>query len=200
MKIINLNFKNAKIIIPDIFEDDRGFFMESFSSKKFREFAEIEADLVQDNHCMSKSKNTLRGLHFQLNPKAQSKLVRCSRGAILDVIVDLKKDSSLEEQNNENTIISSGANGVHGIVQLNSQGEPLPLSSSISSGKDKYEDNVQHPKTQLLLIDGRISPALAPEMLLPLWEKRLIWHSLLRPFFCLLLKFLLGIMDVRRKI
>ena len=98
MKITNLNFKNAKIIIPDIFEDDRGFFMESFSSKKFREFAEIEADLVQDNHCMSKSKNTLRGLHFQLNPKAQSKLVRCSRGAILDVIVDLKKDSPTYKQ------------------------------------------------------------------------------------------------------
>jgi len=112
-------------------------------------------------------------------------------------VVDLKKDSSLEEQNNENTIISSGANGVHGIVQLNSQGEPLPLSSSISSGKDKYEDNVQHPKTQLLLIDGRISPALAPEMLLPLWEKRLIWHSLLRPFFCLLLKFLFGLPPVK---
>ena len=66
--------------------------MESYSQAKFAELG-LECNFVQDNHSFSAEKGTLRGLHFQLNPKCQAKLVRCTKGAILDVAVDLRKNS-----------------------------------------------------------------------------------------------------------
>ena len=92
MEILETTLKDAYLIKPQVFQDERGFFMETYSEQKFRE-AGIEADFVQDNHSMSVTKGVLRGLHFQLGEAVQAKLVRVTRGAAYDVIVDLRKDS-----------------------------------------------------------------------------------------------------------
>lgn len=79
------------VVKPQVFGDDRGFFMETYKVSEFKKNG-VDIDFVQDNHSKS-SKNTLRGLHYQLNPKAQGKLVRCIKGSILDVAVDIRKNS-----------------------------------------------------------------------------------------------------------
>ena len=79
------------ILSPAVFEDERGYFFESYSKSKMRDLG-IQIDFVQDNQSFSK-KGTLRGLHYQNPPFAQTKLVRVLQGAIMDVAVDLRKDS-----------------------------------------------------------------------------------------------------------
>lgn len=92
MEIIKTTLKDALLIKPQVFKDERGFFLESYSKKKFSEQG-IDIDFVQDNHALSVSKGVLRGLHFQNPPHAQTKLVRVTRGRVYDVIVDLRKNS-----------------------------------------------------------------------------------------------------------
>jgi dTDP-4-dehydrorhamnose 3,5-epimerase len=92
MKVIETYLEGVLVIEPKVFGDHRGWFMETYSDVKFSE-AEIELNFVQDNHSFSAVKGTLRGLHYQLNPKAQSKLVRCTQGSIFDVAVDIRKNS-----------------------------------------------------------------------------------------------------------
>jgi len=85
-------FADACILIPKVFSDQRGFFMESFSQKKLQQAA-ITTEWVQDNHSLSRQAGVLRGLHFQLPPYTQAKLIRVIRGKIYDVIVDLRANS-----------------------------------------------------------------------------------------------------------
>ncbi|MFA6520725.1 MAG: dTDP-4-dehydrorhamnose 3,5-epimerase [Candidatus Paceibacterota bacterium] len=92
MKITPTKIKDVLVIEPDIFEDSRGWFFESYNQKKLKE-AGINADFIQDNHSFSKMKGTLRGLHFQNAPFSQAKLVSCTSGAVLDVAVDVRKNS-----------------------------------------------------------------------------------------------------------
>lgn len=92
MEFIPTKFKDAWLIKPKVFQDNRGFFLESYSKKVFSEHG-ISADFLQDNHSMSVAKGVLRGIHFQKPPHAQTKLVRVVRGSVYDVIVDLRKDS-----------------------------------------------------------------------------------------------------------
>jgi dTDP-4-dehydrorhamnose 3,5-epimerase len=92
MKITPTTIEGVLIIEPDVFGDSRGWFFESYSKQKLKD-AGIDIDFVQDNHSFSAIKGTLRGLHFQNAPHAQSKLIRCTRGVVLDVAVDLRKDS-----------------------------------------------------------------------------------------------------------
>ena len=80
------------IVEPKVFGDHRGFFMESWSKRAFEETG-LHYDFVQDNHSSSTVKGTLRGIHFQRGDKAQAKLVRCVKGAVLDVAVDLRPSS-----------------------------------------------------------------------------------------------------------
>ena len=80
------------LIEPKVFGDERGFFFESFNQKVFQEAAALEPAFVQDNHSRS-VKNVLRGLHYQLPPKAQGKLVRVVEGEVFDVAVDIRKSS-----------------------------------------------------------------------------------------------------------
>lgn len=80
------------VIEPEVFEDQRGWFMETYSFAKMKEVGICDI-FVQDSHSCSEMKGTLRGLHFQNEPMAQVKLVRCSNGAILDIAVDLRRDS-----------------------------------------------------------------------------------------------------------
>ena len=93
MEFIKTSLQGAYLIKPKIFRDERGFFLESWNKKVFAENG-IEADFVQDNHSLSLKKGILRGLHFQLPPYAQAKLVRVTRGKVYDVIVDLRRQSS----------------------------------------------------------------------------------------------------------
>ena len=92
MEFQKTTLKDAYLINPKVFQDERGFFLESYSKKEFEQ-AGIMANFVQDNHSMSVSKGVLRGLHFQLPPHTQAKFVRVVKGSVYDVIVDLRKDS-----------------------------------------------------------------------------------------------------------
>lgn len=93
MKISETGLAGVYLMEPAVFEDERGWFMESFSLRELQK-AGICDEFVQDNHSFSAKKGTLRGLHFQNPPMAQAKLVRCTRGAVWDVAVDLRKGSA----------------------------------------------------------------------------------------------------------
>ncbi|MEV5029141.1 dTDP-4-dehydrorhamnose 3,5-epimerase [Paenibacillus sp. LPE1-1-1.1] len=92
MNMISTKLDGVFIIEPTVFGDHRGWFMETFSNENLKSSG-FNLDFVQDNHSFSATKGTLRGLHYQLNPKAQSKLVRCTRGSIFDVAVDIRQGS-----------------------------------------------------------------------------------------------------------
>ncbi|MEY2194022.1 dTDP-4-dehydrorhamnose 3,5-epimerase [Neobacillus sp. BF23-41] len=92
MNVIETSLPGVKVIEPKVFGDHRGWFMETYSESMFKE-AGINIKFVQDNQSFSAAKGTLRGLHYQLDPKAQTKLVRCTKGAIFDVAVDIRKGS-----------------------------------------------------------------------------------------------------------
>lgn len=123
MKITNTIFEDAFIIEPTVFGDHRGWFMETYSMKKIEEATKTE--FIQDNHSYSAKKGVIRGLHFQNNPMAQTKLIRCTRGKIYDVIVDLRRESKtylkwikveLSEENKKQLLIPKGF--AHGFVTL----------------------------------------------------------------------------------
>jgi dTDP-4-dehydrorhamnose 3,5-epimerase len=92
MKLIETKIKDLYILEPRVFGDDRGYFFESFNSQTFQELIGEDVEFVQDNQSMS-GKNIVRGLHFQNPPFAQGKLVRVIKGEVIDVAVDIRKDS-----------------------------------------------------------------------------------------------------------
>lgn len=124
MDLLKTKLEGVYILIPKVFGDHRGFFMESWSRRTMEE-AGLFYDFVQDNHSLSTVKGTLRGIHFQKGDKAQAKLVRCVRGAVLDVAVDLRHDSptykqwvgvELSGENKKQLLIPRGFG--HGFVTL----------------------------------------------------------------------------------
>lgn len=92
MNVIKTEISDVLIFEPRVFGDDRGFFFESFNQKVFEDAVGYEVDFIQDNHSKS-SKGVLRGLHYQLPPFAQAKLVRCIVGEVFDIVVDIRKSS-----------------------------------------------------------------------------------------------------------
>lgn len=129
MKITKTSLEDVFVIEPTVFGDHRGWFMETYSESKFQE-AGIDLNFVQDNQSFSKTRGTLRGLHYQLNPKAQTKLVRCTKGAIFDVAVDIRKGSpsfgkwfgiELTAENKKQLLIPKGF--AHGFMTLTSDVE-----------------------------------------------------------------------------
>lgn len=129
MNAINTDIEGLLIIEPKVFVDHRGWFTETYSKEKFNEIG-IKADFLQDNHSFSSQKGTLRGLHFQINPKSQAKLIRCTKGKILDVAVDLRKGSTtykkwvaveLSEENKKQLFIPKGF--AHGFLTLTDNAE-----------------------------------------------------------------------------
>ncbi|WP_227938660.1 dTDP-4-dehydrorhamnose 3,5-epimerase [Alkalihalobacillus deserti] len=116
MKFTETNLNGVFIVEPTVYGDHRGWFMETFSQSNYKEVG-INLNFVQDNHSFSAVKGTLRGLHYQLNPKAQTKLVRCTKGAIYDVAVDIRKGSptygqwigtKLSEENKKQLLVPKG--------------------------------------------------------------------------------------------
>ena len=91
MRIEKTELQDVYTIIPDVFGDSRGWFMETYSREKMKEVTGCE--FIQDNQSFSSQKGIIRGLHCQINPHSQAKLVRCTRGEIYDVIVDIRKGS-----------------------------------------------------------------------------------------------------------
>lgn len=130
----NKFFDDAFIIEPKIYSDERGYFFESWNQNEFSKYVDTDLNpkfFVQDNHSFSK-KGVLRGLHFQLKPKEQGKLVRCISGLIMDVIVDIRPNSStfsqwakiqLSCQNKLQVWIPPGF--AHGFLTLSNQAEVL---------------------------------------------------------------------------
>ena len=124
MDIIKTKLEGCYIIEPKVWNDARGWFYESYSERELKK-AGINIAFVQDNHSMSDKKGILRGLHLQNSPHAQAKLVRCTRGAILDVAVDLRADSAtykrwvsvmLSAENKKQLLIPHGF--AHGFLTL----------------------------------------------------------------------------------
>lgn len=116
-------------INPQRHGDHRGFFAETYSRRKYSELG-IDVEFVQDNHSLSREVGTLRGLHFQAPPHAQAKLVRCGRGAIFDVAVDIRRGSptygawegyELSAENGEQLYVPVGF--AHGFVTLEPDSE-----------------------------------------------------------------------------
>ena len=116
--------QDVKLITPAVFGDNRGFFTESYSDRDFKE-AGIDFNFIQDNHSLSTQAGVLRGLHFQRGKAAQTKLIRVATGAVLDVIVDLRKGSPtykqwegyiLSESNHRQLLVPKGY--AHGFVTL----------------------------------------------------------------------------------
>ncbi|MDX8345777.1 dTDP-4-dehydrorhamnose 3,5-epimerase [Rossellomorea sp. YZS02] len=124
MKIRETEIEGVWILEPRIHTDHRGFFIETFHKKRLESLG-LPHEFKQDNHSFSKERGVLRGLHYQLNPKAQTKLVRVATGSIYDVVVDLRRDSTtyghwlgfvLDSESNRQLLVPKGM--AHGFCTL----------------------------------------------------------------------------------
>ena len=122
MQVEKTKLDGVMLLTPQRFGDARGFFCESWNRKRMAE-AGLDLDFVQDNHSLSREVNTLRGLHFQRPPHAQAKLVRCGRGRLYDVAVDIRKGSptyghwtgvELSAENGKQLLVPEGF--LHGFI------------------------------------------------------------------------------------
>ena len=127
MKFIKTEIPDVIICEPQVHADERGYFMESFKKESFEKFIGYSVDFCQDNEAKS-TKGVLRGLHYQMPPFAQSKLVRVIKGSVLDVAVDIRKDSKtfgsyvaveLSEYNKKQLFVPQGF--AHGYVVLSEE-------------------------------------------------------------------------------
>ena len=143
MKITPLNIPDILIIEPTIFEDDRGVFFESFNLEAFRDAAKLNVEYVQENHSIS-HKAVLRGLHYQLPPCAQGKLVRVIQGEVFDVAVDMRRSSPtfgqhvsliLSAENKKQMWIPEGF--AHGFLTLSQTSEFLYKTTAAYSAKNE---------------------------------------------------------------
>lgn len=163
MNVIKTDIEGVVVIEPRVFDDARGYFFESYSKRRFDE-AVRPIEFVQDNESMS-TRGVIRGLHFQRPPFSQSKLVRCVRGAVLDVVVDIRRGSptygshvavELTGENRRQLFVPRGF--AHGFAVLSDE------------AVFQYKcDNYYHPESEggisiadnSLGIDWRINPAEA---------------------------------------
>lgn len=150
MNAIKTDVLDVYILEPQVFGDKRGWFMESWSKKKMEE-AGLFYDFVQDNHSFSSVKGTIRGLHFQKGEHSQAKLVRCAKGAVIDVAVDIRKGSptykkwvavELSAENKRQLMIPRGF--AHGFVTLTDEVEFLYKADNLynfeSEGSIRWDD------------------------------------------------------------
>lgn len=135
MQIVKASVEGVLVLEPKVFGDARGFFYESFNRQAFEAATGLSVDFVQDNHSKS-ARDVLRGLHFQLAPKAQGKLVRVTQGEVFDVAVDIRKDSPtygkwfgevLSAENRKQMWIPAGL--AHGFLVLSESAEFLYKTS-----------------------------------------------------------------------
>jgi dTDP-4-dehydrorhamnose 3,5-epimerase len=164
MNVIKTSIPDVLIFEPKVFGDERGFFFESFNHKLFEEAVGYPVTFVQDNHSKS-SKGVLRGLHYQLPPHAQGKLVRCVAGEVFDVAVDIRKNSPtfgqwvgihLSGENKRQLWIPEGF--AHGFVTLSDTADFLYKTTDYyhreSEGTiawNDFEINIQWPVEKVTL-------------------------------------------------
>lgn len=176
MEIKETKLKGVYVIKPLVFGDNRGWFMESWSGKKLAE-AGIDVDFLQDNHSFSAQKGTLRGLHYQLNPMSQAKLLRCTSGRMFDVAVDIRKGSpqygqwvgvEMSAENKKQLFIPRGF--AHGFITLTDNVEVQYKADNYYApdcdGNIRWDDpeiGVQWPIQPVILSDKDKSAPLLKE-------------------------------------
>jgi dTDP-4-dehydrorhamnose 3,5-epimerase len=164
MKVTPLSIPDVLVIEPQVFDDDRGFFFESFNHNKFEDVIGRKVNFVQDNHSKS-LKGVLRGLHYQLPPRAQGKIVRVIQGEVFDVAVDLRKSSPtfgkwvseiLSADNKKQIWIPEGF--AHGFLTLSDTAEFLYKTTDYYSFAhersiiwDDKSINIEWPTQEILL-------------------------------------------------
>lgn len=162
MKVLPTRLPDVLLIEPRRFGDRRGFFSETYNRKVLADLG-VECEFIQDNHSLSGPVGVLRGLHFQVPPKAQDKLVRCVRGAILDVAVDIRHDSptfgqwasaELSAENWRQIFVPKGF--AHGFVTLAADTEVMYKVSDYYSPEHERGIRFDDPE---LAIDWQIDPA-----------------------------------------
>lgn len=175
MIFTELELKGLILVEPKVFSDDRGFFLESYNKKLFADNG-ISVDFVQDNHSRS-SKDVLRGLHYQLPPYAQDKLVRVVQGEVMDVVVDVRHDSStfgqwtnvlLSATNKKLLFVPQGF--AHGFVVLS---ETVDFEYKVSNYYSKeHERGIFWNDPVLAIKWGIATPVLSEkDKLLPLFSE-----------------------------
>ncbi|MED0631616.1 dTDP-4-dehydrorhamnose 3,5-epimerase [Escherichia marmotae] len=174
MNVIKTEIPDVLIFEPKVFGDERGFFFESFNQKVFEEAVGRKVEFVQDNHSKS-SKGVLRGLHYQLEPYAQGKLVRCVVGEVFDVAVDIRKSSptfgkwvgvNLSAENKRQLWIPEGF--AHGFLVLSEAAEFVYKTTNYYHPKSERsihwmdpELNIFWPNTPELIISEKDEKALS---------------------------------------
>ena len=142
--------KDVILVKPRVFGDSRGFFMETYKKSEFFQYG-ITTEFVQDNHSKS-TRGVLRGLHYQKAPRAQAKLVRCPKGKVFDVAVDIRKDSPdfgkwvgavLSEENKHMLFIPEGF--AHGFVVLSDEAELIYKASDEYSPENYRGIKLNYP-------------------------------------------------------
>ena len=168
MKITALKIPDVKLIEPEVFEDNRGYFFESFNQDKFKKAIGRSVIFIQENQSMSK-KGVIRGLHYQKEPFAQGKLVRAIQGEIFDVIVDIRKSSLtfgqhisyfLSEDNNKQIWVPPGF--AHGflvtseiaIIQYKASNFYSPANEGCIIWNDPYL-NIQWPRLDKIVLSKK---------------------------------------------
>ncbi len=164
MEVISLSIPDVRVLLPKKHGDHRGFFSEVYNRAAFAS-AGIAQTFVQDNHSMSAPKGTLRGLHYQLQPMAQSKLIRVARGAILDVAVDIRRSSPTFGKHVADVVSADNwrqifvpAGFAHGFVTLEENTEVIYKVDALYSPEHERGIAWNDPA---LAIDWRIDPAAA---------------------------------------
>lgn len=176
MKVTPLALPAVLVIEPRVFGDDRGWFYESFNAQSFAEATGLDVSFVQDNHSLS-SKGVLRGLHFQLPPAAQGKLVRVVAGSIFDVAVDIRRSSptfgrwvgeTISAQDKRQLWIPAGF--AHGFLALEDGTEVLYKTTDFynkaTEGAVRWDDPDigiawPHDQAPVLAAKDAVAPALA---------------------------------------
>ncbi len=158
----NWVLKDVIVLEPHVFLDHRGWFFESYNMEKMKKLG-IDTEFIQDNHSLSIPKHTIRGIHFQNNPYAQSKLVRCTRGRIMDYAVDLRKGSGtylkwvsveLSAENKKQIFIPKGFG--HVFVTLEENCEVQYKVDNIYSKESERSIRYDDPEIGLRLPEGMI--------------------------------------------
>ncbi len=164
MKIERTGIAGLVVLTPKRFEDNRGFFCETWNKKLLAQNG-IDEDFVQDNHSLSREKGTIRGLHCQIEPRAQAKLVRVGRGCVFDVAVDVRLNSptygkwagfELSAENGKQLFIPRGF--LHGFVTRTADTELLYKCSAFYSAESENAVRYDDP---ILAIDWGIGDAKA---------------------------------------
>ena len=165
MKVTKTEIEGLVVIDPDCYGDHRGWFMETYNEAKMKENG-IDVVFVQDNHSKSLVKGTLRGLHFQNNPMGQTKLLRCTKGVMLDVAVDLRKDSptykkwfsiELTEENKKQLFIPQGF--AHGFLALSDDVEVQYKVDNLYS--KEHDRGIRYNDPEIGIDWGDIDPVLS---------------------------------------